>query len=408
MKSQKNKPQTKLFPFPLIQHNVEGLNARHHNRSGVIYSVVVVALVITAASLPFVKVDVSSRSRGMIRPATENNSVTAAVGGLIVASNLVENARVCQGDTLLVMSSDEMNARAEAISQQLSDNQQYTSDVQALLNSIEDFKVAVPTVGSQTNAYLHLSTELYQKEYARYRQEVDQALLQLAHAKRQLERQTQLLAAGSISKMEQEQSRFDEEMARAAIDNIQSQRKQLWAQELSRYRRESTDLTGELAQIQQRARQYVVTAPITGVINQVTGLQAGNFVSPGQTIATLAPDEDLQVEVFVTPSDIGLIQKGMPVQFQIDAYHHNRWGMATGTVEEIATDIVEVGQQPVFMVKCKLNQRQLHLKNGYVGNFKPGMSLTAHFTLTERSLYDLLHDKVDDWLDPSAAPIANN
>ncbi|MEL6140889.1 MAG: HlyD family efflux transporter periplasmic adaptor subunit [Bacteroidota bacterium] len=408
MKSQKNTSQPKLFPFALINNNVEGLNARHHNRSGIIYTVVVIALILTAASLPFITVDVSSRSRGMIRPATDNNSITAAAGGLIVESKLIENARVCQGDTLLVLSSEEMNARAKAISQQLMDNQQYTSDAQVLLNSLEDFKVANSTLNSQATNYPSLSTELYQKEYARYRQEIDQALLKLTHAKRQLERQTQLLAAGSISKMEQEQSHFDEEMARAALDNIQSQRKQLWAQELSRYRREKTDLQGELAQIQQRARQYVVTAPITGVINQVTGVQPGNFVSPGQAIATIAPDDNLQVEVFVSPSDIGLIQKGMQAQFQIDAYHHNRWGMATGSVEEIATDIIEMGQQPIFLVKCKLDQRQLHLKNGYAGRFKPGMSLTAHFTLTKRSLYELLHDKVDDWLNPAASPIANN
>ncbi|MEL6277165.1 MAG: hypothetical protein AAFU03_18845, partial [Bacteroidota bacterium] len=111
MKSQKNTSQPKLFPFALINNNVEGLNARHHNRSGIIYTVVVIALILTAASLPFITVDVSSRSRGMIRPATDNNSITAAAGGLIVESKLIENARVCQGDTLLVLSSEEMNAR---------------------------------------------------------------------------------------------------------------------------------------------------------------------------------------------------------------------------------------------------------------------------------------------------------
>lgn len=289
-----------------------------------------------------------------------------------------------------------MDVRQQTIADQQNDNREMIRDLRAMLNATKAAAATYPT----------LRTELYQKEYARYRQEMDRNQLQLAHAARQLKRHTQLLAAGSVSKMEQEQSEFEHQLAENALKNTRHQRRQLWSQEMNRYQREINELSGEVRQLGERARQYVITAPIDGTINQDGGLQVGNFVSAGQTVATLAPNDALQVEVFVAPTDIGLIQRGMQAQLQVDAYHHNRWGMATGEVTEIATDVIEVGQQPVFVVKCTLDQQNLSLSNGYVGNFKPGMSLTAHFTLTERTIYDLLHDKLDDWLDPRAAPIA--
>ncbi|GHT22645.1 hypothetical protein AGMMS4957_13110 [Bacteroidia bacterium] len=42
----------------------------------------------------------------------------------------------------------------------------------------------------------------------------------------------------------------------------------------------------------------------------------------------------------------------------------------------------------------------LQLKNGYKGNLKKGMTLTGRFYLTDRSLWQLLFDKVDNWVNP--------
>ncbi len=55
----------------------------------------------------------------------------------------------------------------------------------------------------------------------------------------------------------------------------------------------------------------------------------------------------------------------------------------------------------MFRVLCSLNQEFLTLKNGFKGQLKKGMLVNARFELTERSLFDLLYDKMDDWLNPS-------
>jgi HlyD family secretion protein len=89
------------------------------------------------------------------------------------------------------------------------------------------------------------------------------------------------------------------------------------------------------------------------------------------------------------------------VRLQLDAFNYNQWGMAEATVSEIGRDVSTVDGQAAFRVVCTLHDRELRLKNGYVGTLRKGMTLTAHFTLTRRTLFQLLHDKVDDWFNPS-------
>ena len=74
--------------------------------------------------------------------------------------------------------------------------------------------------------------------------------------------------------------------------------------------------------------------------------------------------------------------------------------MLMGKVIDISDDIIIQDQTPYFKVKCQLNKNYLQLKNGYKGQVKKGMTFSANFTVTKRSLYQLLYDKVDDWLNP--------
>jgi hypothetical protein len=90
----------------------------------------------------------------------------------------------------------------------------------------------------------------------------------------------------------------------------------------------------------------------------------------------------------------------MEVNFQLDAFNYNQWGSARGKVIEISEDIVNIDKSPVFKVRCKLLTDYLELKNGYKGRLKKGMTLTSRFKLIRRSLFDLLYDKTDNWLNP--------
>lgn len=121
-------------------------------------------------------------------------------------------------------------------------------------------------------------------------------------------------------------------------------------------------------------------------------------------MAEISPNDSLLVECQVNPKDIGLIQLGQQVRLQMEAFNYNQWGFVEAEVIEIDHHPVVQNQEVYFRVKCKMKQHSLQLKNGYQATIQKGMTLTARFIITRRSLYQLLFDKLDQWLNPTIKP----
>ena len=148
-----------------------------------------------------------------------------------------------------------------------------------------------------------------------------------------------------------------------------------------------------------------IIAPITGTLLNVLGVEEGSLISSGIQLAEISPKGDLIAECYVSPFDIGLINPINPIKFQIDAFNYNQWGFATGEIIEIGRDLEFVNESPIFKIRCKLDQNYLSLKNKVTGNLIKGMTFNARFKLAERTLFELLNDKIDDWLNPSSQNI---
>ena len=92
----------------------------------------------------------------------------------------------------------------------------------------------------------------------------------------------------------------------------------------------------------------MITAPISGTIENFSGIQVGSFLNASQPIATISATDKLIVESSVSPSDIGLIHKNQKVKFQIDAFNYNQWGLLEGKVIDIDHNITIQGEQAFF------------------------------------------------------------
>ncbi|WP_116107848.1 HlyD family secretion protein [Lewinella sp. IMCC34191] len=376
----------RLFPFPLVE-GVEGLYARHSRTGRAIYLTLVLGLLVAVAALPLIEVEVNSQSRGFLRPAMKLTPVTCPVGGRVTLARLEEDRSVCAGDTLLIVSTAELDGETDHLQEQRRERHLAIKDLRQL------------TSGDLTTLP-QLHTAVYQRDHRDYQRRHDELELKLDHARRHLERQTELLETGSVARMDHEQAQFEVELLEGQLRQLSEQQRHQWTQELQRIRRESAELTRNLRQTAERSKQHVITAPVDGHLTQTGGLQVGGYAGAGQTLAQISPDGDLRVEAFVSPSDIGLLREGLPVRLQLDAFNYNQWGLARATLSEISRDVTEVDGQAAFRVLCTLHDAELQLRNGYVGRLRKGMTLTAHFTLARRSLFQLLHDKLDDWFNP--------
>ena len=77
--------------------------------------------------------------------------------------------------------------------------------------------------------------------------------------------------------------------------------------------------------------------------------------------------------------------------------------MGDARIDEIFDDVTisSDGTQSFYKVYCNLSDDHLTLKSGYKGYLKKGMVVSTNFMVTRRTVYQLLYDKMNDWLNPN-------
>lgn len=376
-----------IFPKEILEYSQEVHRYRHGKRSLAIYTAIWLTIIMTLGSLPFIKIPIYSSARGIIRPAKERLKVQLIHSGQITFSALKNNKKVAEGDTLLKLDDHGLNEKLDFIKAQIDDHQSHIYDLETLLQD----HLAGPH--SFTSA-------LYQEESNQYRQKLQAYLLRFQGHKRDMVRKSQLIDKGVISQVEFEQAQDEYRLARSDLLQFKKQQKNTWQAELNGNQKELRRLEQERNQLLETRSHYAVIAPASGSLLNVTPLKEKSFVNAGTFLAEISPDAELVAECYLSPGEVGLIAPGDEVSFQIDAFNYNQWGQASGHVLDISKDVEFVNEQPVFKVQCELNERLLKLKNGYRGQLIKGLTLTANFKLTDRTLYNLLYDQWDDWLNP--------
>ena len=158
------------------------------------------------------------------------------------------------------------------------------------------------------------------------------------------------------------------------------------------------EINSQVAGAEQNLKYQTITAPVTG---EVFDLRAyPGFVPPSGQAASpvlkIVPTEDLVAEVFVTPKDIGYVEKGMPVDVRVSAFDFGEYGGIDGEVEFISSSSLEPEPPYDFFryaVKVNLDQNYLMVKNKkkYI---QPGMEVQANVRINEnRTVWNLLTDQ---------------
>ncbi|MBC5837285.1 HlyD family secretion protein [Flavobacterium muglaense] len=362
----------------------ENLIAKNKTKSLSIYLVLVLAILVFLVLLPIIKIDISSQSRGMVRSTTDNVPLTSLVNGKVTFVNLKNNRVVQKGDTLIQITQENLNTEKAT-------NQDLSRDLQ---DHVRDLSLVV--LGKSNN----LKTPVVQQEWYSYASQLDELQSKIDQAKIGYDRNRKLYDKRIIAKAEFEKFSFDYTSATQALAGLEKSQRSQWQNKKRGLEEQLKNLNGTLQKINVEAKNYVVIAPVSGTIENFSGIQVGSFLNASQSIATISATDKLIVESTVSPNDIGLIRKNQKVKFQIDAFNYNQWGLLEGNVIDIDRNITIQGEQAFFKVRCAMNTTEMHLQSGYKTNVSKGMTLTTRYIITRRSLYDLLFDKVDDWLNP--------
>jgi HlyD family secretion protein len=384
-----------LFPDDVLENSTEGYLPRVAVKSQWIYIITVAAIILTLCSLPFLYIDISVPGNGVLRTANEKTELRSLVNGVIKNALVVENQSVKQGQMLYEIGSVELSSRVQFNTDQQREKANLISDLGTLLG------VKKETLYTDHSFF----TSLYAQQFFSFQARMQENLFHQQKIKKELEADRKLYKEKVIAMRDFDSKEFEYTQLVAAYESNFRQQMGQWQSDMSSQKTTLRQLLAEEKQLMEQMKSFLITAPVTGTIQQISGKYAGSFIQAGEILGTISPDDSLIIaECYVSPSDVGLLKKGQPVLFRIDAFTYNEWGMVGGKINDIAHDFTTVKDQPVFKIKCMLNQRKLQLRSGYTVNLTKGLSLRAEFIVARRSLFQLIYDKTDDWLNPKNRP----
>ncbi|WP_024740962.1 HlyD family secretion protein [Tenacibaculum maritimum] len=375
-----------IFPKEIIENTLEVHQFKHTNKSKIIYSIILVTLITVLISLPFIHVTIYNTSQGLIRPDKERILLESSNRGKVVFHQLKNNLQVNKGDTLLLINN-------LAITQQI-------NTTASLINETKSFVEDLKLLSNEKRIANKLQSLKYKQEFNFYQQKLSELNTRFQKTKEDYNRSQKLFDKGVIAKVELNNSKLEYDLSLNAISKYKKQQNSSWQAALVKQQNQLKELESNQVQLEETNSLSVIKAPVTGTLLNVRGIENGSFIQNGIQLAEISPKSDLIVECFISPTDIGLLKKETKANFQVSAFNYNQWGVANGKIEEIGNDVQMVNNTPMFKVLCSLDQDYLELKNGFKGQLKKGMLVNARFELTERTLFDLLYDKMDDWLNP--------
>ncbi|MEH6657817.1 HlyD family secretion protein [Leeuwenhoekiella marinoflava] len=374
----------KINLLSFSEYNIQKLTSKKKVKNISLYLLIVLLIIAFLCSLPFIKIDISSQSRGIVRSYLEPIPLTSLSGGQILKVSLANNLNVKKGDTLLRLVQNDLQVQQSLNDTLTNDYLDLYSDYTSLL---------------QNNIHT-LQTTTVKQIWAEYTMRHQELQNDIDESKNNYDRYKKLFEKGVVAAAEYDTYSFELKSATNRLNSFKSQQRATWANRKRELQEELNRFENNQDQLKVQANNYVLTAPISGTLENFSGLQNGSFINPGQVVATLSPNDSLVVENTVSPNDIGLLKKGQKVKYQIDAFNYNQWGFLEGKIVDIDKNITIQEGSAFFKVRTSLPVKEIALASGYAAPISKGMTLTTRFFIVRRSLYDLLFDKVDDWLNP--------
>ncbi len=399
---------THTLPLPLAAHTVESLHAEHGRPARAVYWFVLVGALAALAALPFIEVDVSVGAPGIVRPMAERVELRLAFGGRIARVHVRDNAHVVAGQPLLELATPDLDER-------LARNVALQREKTAALALLDSFSTArlgepdvLPDVTSGRAVELFPSLQTVRQEAAQLKAQLEANRVAEARVRTELARVSAMAAKGIATQRELDDARY-------ALERVQADAKLAIEQMRTHWhaRREETalallDLASERTRLEAERAHAIVRAPGAGALQGFVGLSEGAMIGAGQVVGAISPDDRLVVETFVSPREIGLVRCGQPVRLQVDAFPYTQWGLLDALVIAIAADVsvTDSGGAPVFKVTIEPKRSQLQLANGAIGRIGKGMTVSARFLTTRRTLLQILYQDASEWLDPQNRAVA--
>lgn len=353
--------------------------------SRMIYLICMCLVIISLVCIPLVSVQISISGRGIIRPVQEKTRIVASASGIVADVYVEEGDLVLKSEPVLQIRSADTKDNLLSLHKERMETEVHIKDLRGLTSN----PPRIP-----------LSAE-YGREYEDFIKQTEYLGLLQSKARRELSRHEGLYKEGLISEKDYDDLVFEFDKATKALENYQYRSIKDWQNEYYDLLVRQRDLESQIRNTEEQILLTTVYAPASGHMVEFNGIFEGSVIQAGSVIGILSPESELIGEFYVPSRNIAFLCKDQKVQMHLDAYTTREWGFIPALIYEISSDILVVENQPVYRVKCRPERTELFLKNGYSASLKKGMTFQARCLVSRRTLFQLLTDKADKWLNPA-------
>jgi hemolysin D len=345
-------------------------------------------------------VEVTSRGRGVIRPAIGIRVLTSQMTGTVSRVHVRSGDRVKAGDTLLSIDSATAQAQLlEADRQLAAVRNEYTS------------------VASQQDRHYGEQIDHLKARERRIVEQIESLRASVVRQERRLEADEGLLAKGLMSQLGISETR--ESLAQAqrqlsgAEQSLDQTRQELASMETRRQdelwqRKQMVDAAqtkrDSLAVVLQ---QRDVTATEDGIVEALS-VKIGEVVQSGQPLGKIVPvDSPLQVVSFLAEKDRAFAKPGDEVRLELDQLPHAEYGTLRAKVVRIGDDLASaqeireaLGEEqklaaPSYRVELQITDSSA--ADAAQVKLRTGALMNVRYTLRKQKLITMVFTPLKRW-----------
>jgi hemolysin D len=141
----------------------------------------------------------------------------------------------------------------------------------------------------------------------------------------------------------------------------------------------------------QREKLTVLTAPVSGTVQQLAAHTAGGVATEAQTLMVIVPEgAQVTAEVTMENRDVGFVNAGQMAEIKLETFPFTRYGTVAATVSRVSADAVNDEKRgALFPATLELKATRIDV-DGKLIRLSPGMNLTAEIKTGERRVIEFL------------------
>lgn len=394
----RKKKQKKLSQKDLDLLNDLNAAMQSEKHRGMYWSVLILAvfLVVLLVWAYNSNVEEVTRGQGSVIPSSREQIIQSLDPGTLSEMLVKEGDLVEKGQVLLRLD----DTRSSAV----------LRESQAKVESLEAVTARLQAEAYGTSLIFpeNLSDKVIKREKSFYiakKRSLEQSIRGLRRSKALLDREIRIsapiVAQGAMSEVE--------------LLRMKRQSSELQLQILEKQNHYTTQANDELVKAQSelaQARENMavradpversyIRAPLKGIVKNIRINTIGGVISAGQDIMEIVPfDDELIIEAYISPRDVGYVSIGMDAVVKLTAYDYAIYGGLTGKVillspstlrdEKRASNLNLNQGEAYYKVLVKTNDNTLTDRNGKALTILPGMGATVDIKTGEKTIFQYL------------------